>query len=43
MTKNIITSLLIASQSGHHEVIDLLLKYGGEVNDIGPYSTTHGL
>ena len=37
---NDITPLMIASQRGHHEIIDLLWKYGTEVNYIGPSGHT---
>ena len=40
MNKVDITPLMIASQRGHHEIIDLLWKYGVEVNDIGPSGDT---
>ena len=40
MTKDDITPLMIACQRGYHEIIDLLWKYGADVNDIGPSGDT---
>ena len=31
---------MIVSQRGHHEIIDLLWKYGAEINHIGPSGDT---